>query len=770
MTDIPENGNDDLLAIPEFLDRTKGVSAAGTVADEASMFAPLAPQEKSGSETTRQDAVEWRVITPVPADAPSPDFHDRRNGSPSHIFAYRDSTGRALFHVRRFEGGPKALPLAYCEAPDGTRQWRAKLPPAPRPLYNLDKLAARSNAAVLFVEGEKTADAAGQLFPDHVVVTTAGGALAAHLADFTPLAGRTVRLWPDHDPIGEEYAQNAKHLCEAVGARCGIVQVPTTFPEKWDLADEPPPGFPVERLRAMVLAALPPETCPTPAGLPLAQAANGTSPHAPHTDAADSDAEIDRLARLSELDYERTRKEHAERLGIRPGILDKLVKDRRRTNGGERREAHGQGQPLELPTPEPYGEPVDGAQMLDEISRAISRHLALPESAADAMTLWTVFAHAIDAFSCSPRLLFQSPEKRCGKSTALVIVSSLVPRPLIAANITPSALFRAVEVAAPTLIVDEGDTFIANSDELGGVLNSGHTRPLAYVIRNVGDDHEPRKFTTWCALAIAAIGSLPDTLEDRSIAIPMRRRRHDEKVERLRSDRTGHLAVLASKIARWVIDNEIALGASDPETPGDLNDRAADNWRPLIAIADRAGGGWPQRTRRAAILLSGSGTDDADSNRAKLLADIRSIFVDLDAEWLPTTALLGKLVVREDRPWSDYRNGKALNANGLATLLRPYGIRPKVARDGTATLRGYHQEDFADAFCRYLGDAPATPKHSCENNAVKRADTETSGCTVSPADSANSLNTKGSYGVAAQSDSSSPTSRPETEQRWRARV
>lgn len=754
--------SEDLLAIPDFLRRTETASAADATKTASGMFAPLNAYAEHATRPIGTAKDDWRAIVPVPPDAPPADFRHWQHGEPSHVFTYRDSVGQILFYVRRYTNGPKALPLAYCEAPDGTRQWRAKWPTSPRSLYRLEQLAMRPDAPVLVVEGEKTADTAQRLFPTHVVVTTPGGAKAAHLADFEPLKGRTVTLWPDHDREGEEYARNAKRLAEEAEARCAIVQVPAEFPEKWDLADTPPPGFSVETLRAMALGA-PSSNAERP------QLDTNKAAHMPTLQATGHaiDAEIRRLAALPALEYEQTRKQHAERLEVRPGVLDKLVKDCQRKLGIGAYETHGQGRSLELPTPAPFAEAVDGAQLFSELSTTISRYLALPPGAADAMALWAVFTHTIDEFQCSPRLMFKSPEKRCGKSTALLIVSRLVPRPLIAANITPSALFRTVEAAAPTLIVDEGDTFIAKSDELGGILNSGHTRALAFVIRNVGDDHEPRKFGTWCALAIASIGNLPDTLEDRSVIVTMRRRRPDERVERLRIDRTSHLDVLASKAARWAEDNRVALHAADPEMPSELNDRAADNWRPLIAIADVAGGDWPQRARKAAVLLSGAGNDDTDSARIKLLADIEHVFTEIGLEWISSSELLGRLVALEDHPWADYRNGKSLNPNGLAGLLRAYGIRPKVRRDGAATLRGYHRQDFEDAFSRYLAGAPETPKHPAGIKALVPATAEAGGHPVAPQEADNPLGPNACFGVAAQ-DRKNAQDAPAT--RWRARI
>ena len=153
----------------------------------------------------------------------------------------------------------------------------------------------------------------------------------------------------------------------------------------------------------------------------------------------------------------------------------------------------------------------------------LSRELAV------AVALWIVHAYAFEASLISPRLAIGSPEKRCGKTTLLRVIRHFVPRPLWAANITPAAVFRTIELTRPTLLIDEADTFFKENEELRGVLNSGHSKD-GQVARLVDDDHEPRTFATYCPTVIACIGSLPGTIEDRSIKITLRRRRRDEPV------------------------------------------------------------------------------------------------------------------------------------------------------------------------------------------------------------------------------------------------
>lgn len=151
---------------------------------------------------------------------------------------------------------------------------------------------------------------------------------------------------------------------------------------------------------------------------------------------------------------------------------------------------------LVLDDPEPWAESVDGARLLDGMAAAVGRFLSASDEVFKAVALWAVYTFAYDLFDTSPLLAIVSPEKRCGKTTLLTLLQGLVPRHLSIANITAAALFRTVEKYRPTLLIDEADSFLTNNEELRGVLNSGHRRATAFVIRTVGDDHEPRRFTT----------------------------------------------------------------------------------------------------------------------------------------------------------------------------------------------------------------------------------------------------------------------------------
>ncbi|MEX2529838.1 MAG: DUF3631 domain-containing protein [Gemmatimonadota bacterium] len=367
-------------------------------------------------------------------------------------------------------------------------------------------------------------------------------------------------------------------------------------------------------------------------------------------------------------------------------------------------ESSGAGSRIALEDPEPWPEPVSGADLLDGLLGTFCRFLGLPEWAPVALALWTLHAHAHDASDVSPLLALVSPEKRCGKTTALHVLWALVPRPLPASNVTAAALFRAVERFRPTLLVDEADTFLRDREELRGVLNSGHARASAVVVRTVGDDHEARAFSTWAPKAVALIGDLPDTLADRSIIIPMRRRHPDEDVERLRLDRLAELEPLRRRAWTWAKDHADALRSADPEVPGDLHDRAADNWRPLLALADHAGGGWPERARQAARGLAGLDDGDDGSVRTLLLRDLRDLFDDRNVDRLPSQEIADQLETMEGRPWGEWgRSRKPITPHALARLLKPFGVRPKVVKmpDGS-TPRGYLREELVEPWGRYL--------------------------------------------------------------------
>ncbi len=407
------------------------------------------------------------------------------------------------------------------------------------------------------------------------------------------------------------------------------------------------------------------------------------------------------------------------------------------------------GQKLFLANPEPWENPVNGVELLDAITVLIRRFVILPPEAAQAVALWILHAWTLDAFDLSALLGVTSPTKRCGKTLLLEIVGHLAPRAVSASNITAPALFRIVEKYSPTLLVDEADTFLAGSDELRGVINSGHRRSSAFVVRTVGDDHEPKQFSTWGAKAIALIGKLPATLEDRSILIALRRRAPGESIERFRSLECQDTALpMCRQAFRWASDNLAELRASNPAIPAELNDRTADNWRPLLSIADIAGGAWPDRARAAALALSKE-TDEADASALiDLLSELREIFEDRDR--IPSADLAEQLSAKLESRFAEWSHGKPITQRQIARILAPLKIKPSSVRIGTGTPRGYLREWFEDAFARYLPPSIRNAATRKQNQEVKQENDAQQN--VSVAEGKNELTTRENSDVADVAD------------------
>ena len=333
------------------------------------------------------------------------------------------------------------------------------------------------------------------------------------------------------------------------------------------------------------------------------------------------------------------------------------------------------GRALVLHEPEPWPQPVDGAELLDEIASGIRRYIVLDAAAADAVALWCVGTHAFDCFTIFPRLIATSPEPRCGKTTLLDAVERLVPRPLAAANITAPALFRTIEAARPTLLLDEADTFAKDNEDLRGILNSGHRRNgMVIRIVDAGGDHEPRQFSTWAPVALASIGSLPATLMDRSIIVALRRRRPDEPVV--------IAAPRSPKRSRPAGAHGRALGGrpsrrASGRRPGSARKCLQSRCRQLAPAARDCrccGRRWPERARNAAVAFAAEYTDE--SRRVQLLADIADAFETKKTDRLSSDTLTAHLVGLEDRPWAEWSKGRPLSKNQLARLVKPFRVSP----------------------------------------------------------------------------------------------
>jgi putative DNA primase/helicase len=544
------------------------------------------------------------------------------------------------------------------------------------------------------------------------------------------LRGKTIILWPDSDEPGETYVANAATAIRAENPKADI-RVVRPFPmakhgEKGrDICDWV--GNEAD-FAALVAGAVPFEqTDDAGTDAPEGQAVE-----------VDVDREIARLAKLPRVEYERERKGAAERLGMRVAVLDKDV-NAERPKGS----VPGQGRDLVLTEPEPWQEPVDGAALLNEIEATIRKFVVCDKEAPAAVALWIAATWFSDVLEIAPILNVRSPEMRCGKSTLLNLIDKLSCRPLSVSNISSAALFRSIEKFSPTLILDEADAFLTDNEEARGVINSGHTRQNAFVLRTVGDEHEPKRFSTFGFKAIAGIGKRAATIEDRSIPISLKRKLPGEAVARLRHAAPGTFETLARKLARFAQDNKARVEVARPQMPEGLDDRQQDCWEPLYAIAQTAGDAWAKKAENAALHICNAPAEA--SFGVQLLSDILDIFGEM--EELSSEKLTKDLLALSDRPWGECNRGKALTQNLLARWLKPFEIRPKNIGPKHERVKGYTVESFADAFKRYIPPISTVHPHTRnENNDLDENQTvhRKNGCT--DANASNQLNSNDVYG------------------------
>jgi hypothetical protein len=353
---------------------------------------------------------------------------------------------------------------------------------------------------------------------------------------------------------------------------------------------------------------------------------------------------------------------------------------------------------------------INGAELLDAVYGFVGRFVAYPsDHARIAHTLWIVHTHLMDAWESTPRIAFLSPEPGSGKTRALEISETLVPRPVEAINATPAYLFRKVSDpdGLPTILFDEIDTVFGprakENEEIRGILNAGHRRgAMAGRCVSRGKVFETEELPAYCAVALAGLGNLPDTILTRSVIIRMRRRAPNEIVEPYRRRIHAHQGyALRGQIETWAA--QVAVTVPEwPEMPNGIEDRAADVWEALLSVADAAGGNWPTRARVAAVALVAAAMAGTPSLGVRLLSDLKKVFGTVDA--MPTEAILDSLHKLEEAPWGDLR-GKPLDARRLANYLKSYGVTSKNVRAASKIVKGYTRVDLFDSWSRYVGDS-----------------------------------------------------------------
>jgi hypothetical protein len=281
------------------------------------------------------------------------------------------------------------------------------------------------------------------------------------------------------------------------------------------------------------------------------------------------------------------------------------------------------------------------------------------------------------------------------------------------AVLTPTKVTVGDLAPLTTWLIDEADNLDLHRQSNGvvrSVLNMGHTRG-ATVCRMVKG--EPLKIKVFAPLAVAAIGTLPFPLLRRSISINMQRPTADQKLERI-DDTSPEWAASRHQIERWARRCSLA---PDPVNPPQLRNRAADNWRALLAIADDLGHG--EAARAAAVKLSANRVYTEPG--VALLGDVLLVFQEKGVDRLTSKELVAGLLELNDGDWNEWRGPKEdqtphrLTQSELAAMLRPFHIRPRTiwpkgSRSGSRSSRGYLKASFQrawDSYCR--DDTPTQP-------------------------------------------------------------
>jgi len=412
-----------------------------------------------------------------------------------------------------------------------------------------------------------------------------------------------------------------------------------------------------------------------------------------------------------------------------------------------------QGKPITFDDPEPWPQVVNGPALLDEIVSVVKKYVVVPSKAEEAIALWIIHAHAFEIFTISPILAITSVVKQSGKTLLLEIISFIIVRTMFASNISPASLFRTVEKFKPCFLIDEADTFLKDNDELRGIINASHRKISAKVVRTVGDNHEPVEFNTYCPKAIALIGKLPETLEDRAILIKMKRKGPQKSVDKFQFDKvSSDLITLKRKIIRWVADNRDALRKAEPASPDGLSDRAADNWRPLLAVADIAGGeNWPKDAREVAKVLNGAVSEADNSAAIQILGDLKKLFEECNSDRLSSEKICEALGKMEDRPWPEWKKGKPITQRQLAKLLSGFEVSPKTIRiSEDETPKGYLKNDLIESFTCYLPPQSATPPQATPSAALRDITDPQQEKNVADKKGAKYAETQGCGGVADQ--------------------
>jgi|HubBroStandDraft_1064217.scaffolds.fasta_scaffold08932_6 hypothetical protein len=341
----------------------------------------------------------------------------------------------------------------------------------------------------------------------------------------------------------------------------------------------------------------------------------------------------------------------------------------------------------------------NGDQLLRRVEDFYQRHFILEPGVPLLLSVWNVHTFMFEEFSHTPYLDINSPVKACAKTTLSAAISRVSKNGMLVVNPTGPSIFRTIEQERPTLIIDEAA--LQKDSSLLTIANAGFSRMTGMVPRVI--KNRVVNFNTYCPKAFASLNPLPETVMDRSVPIPMKGLRREDKDKIVPFSQKSVPDDLVGCIAGWVAAHKEEIALYYEKCRLDfLHARQEDLWRPLFAIIHVQCQQREKEFRAIAIRLTTLKKENEEDRLIKLLQDVRVVFRDSNAmsrdNKISTIDLLSRLAALPESPWG------TLNALHLATQLRRFEIKPKQLWIGGANVRGYAMEDFEDAFARYTSE------------------------------------------------------------------
>src|SRR5262245_50213499 len=316
---------------------------------------------------------------------------------------------------------------------------------------------------------------------------------------------------------------------------------------------------------------------------------------------------------------------------------------------------------------EPWPEPVETKALLTDVMAQLKRYVVIHDDAcAVAIVLWAIYAWVHEIGVHSTFLVFSSADADSGKTTLCGVLQRLTPRAYAAAELTGPNLYRFVDHLHPTLIIDDADRLLERRPDLVHIINVSWTRGTKIPRQVRGTTYF---FDPFCPKIISGVClSLPKETQTRTITVRVLPKLPHEKVDAFKHVDDDEFISLRRKLTRWAADNAAALAAARPVMPG-LNNRVAMNWELLLAIADLAGGDWPERARKAAVTLWRERHEPSKGKR--LLAAFYDQFANY-GPMLPSADFRRRLIDDEDGEWAEHNGHGPITKRQIAVLLDAY--------------------------------------------------------------------------------------------------